>query len=272
MTQKPRGSRRVVTVLSPTVGVSGNDGGFRDPYEGYTGWEVPTVMLNGNVWAIGPSYPTLGYGGTNVSYSNTFPDVTLPADGTAVDMSFAAKVQGTCFTGSGYGPPYGAYYAFYLDTFVDGHSPAGISPGPCWVVNGLYPGCPFPWPALWTLRPQHGAHVDLDSQAVAGIALKANTRLKRNLVPPANCGYNKFNIWTCVYGVDIYCTPPPTIRCITPHRLRIRRVGRTGMRGHTAYGFQYQTHGNAQTSLTSLFRRMPTRWDSPLHKTRWHAL
>jgi hypothetical protein len=85
--------------LPPTVGITGDDGGYCNVYTPLYGYETSSVMLNGNAWAIGDTITSggLDYGSPPVDFAYTFPDVTLPADGTEVDLSYAGKVQGICF-------------------------------------------------------------------------------------------------------------------------------------------------------------------------------
>jgi hypothetical protein len=74
-------------------------------------------MLNGNAWASFGPY-TSGTGAT-MSFYHTFPNVTLPADGTPVDLSYAGTVQGLCYYTyrSGQIPPF-TWYDFYNDLSV----------------------------------------------------------------------------------------------------------------------------------------------------------
>jgi len=86
-------------MLTPSVSISGDDGGYCPAAFGMYGVDIPSVMLHGNPWQVGPLFRSGGQlgGGQNVQYSYTFPDVILRADGTTVDLSFASHVEGSCW-------------------------------------------------------------------------------------------------------------------------------------------------------------------------------
>ena len=79
------------TTVTPTVSLTGNDGGnFCDP-QSCNGLEQAFVMLNGNAWQAGY---TVNAGLGNPSEVYTFPAVTM-APGASADLSYAGKVEGT---------------------------------------------------------------------------------------------------------------------------------------------------------------------------------
>jgi hypothetical protein len=88
--------------LTPTVSLTGDDGGYCNVWNGMMGYDTPAVMLNGNAWATG--YPAQAggpnYGGEEIYLSNTFPDVTVQP-GASADLSFAGKVEGVCWYDAG---------------------------------------------------------------------------------------------------------------------------------------------------------------------------
>lgn len=85
--------------LTPQVSISGDDGGYCPAASGMYGVDIPSVMLHGNPWQVGPLFRSGGQsgGGEPVQFIYTFPDVILPADGTHVDLSFASKIAGSCW-------------------------------------------------------------------------------------------------------------------------------------------------------------------------------
>jgi hypothetical protein len=153
--------------LTPTVSVSGDDGGYCSSYqEGQWGYDIPAVMLNGNAWALGNKFASGGEfgGGDAVSLTVTFPNVTVQP-GAVVDLSFASKVQGVCYSfyHSGWNAP---RLEFYSAGFLDGSAP-NISPGPCWIPEGFTNTCQLPWPLMLPSLPAGGSYDDLDSQAIS---------------------------------------------------------------------------------------------------------
>lgn len=153
-------------VITPTVGITGDDGGF---CAAFYPWEFPLVMLQGNAWVAGYGQPGAAVGGGQLSFAYTFPNVTI-APGQTADMSFAAKVEGYCPTVSG-SEGYTLAEGFYLRPFLDGeyeNDPLGnpIPPTACWLEGYLNntPTCALPWP-LPTSSPAVG--YDLDSQQVS---------------------------------------------------------------------------------------------------------
>ncbi len=156
--------------LRPTLGITGDDEGYCSVFaNGQGGWETPFVMLNGNTWAEGGTYDSGGpyNGGSLVDFSYTFPDVTAPADGSEIDLSYATKVHGVCPLSSFpvAGPPY-TKADFYNYPFTDGREPA-IPPGPCFIIMGFSPQCGTPWPPVWRGLPARVVAHDLVSMKVS---------------------------------------------------------------------------------------------------------
>ena len=85
--------------ITPQVSISGDDGGYCPASAGMYGVDMPSVMLHGNPWQVGPLFKSGGQsgGGDPVQFVYTFPDVTLSPGGTQVDMSFASHVAGNCW-------------------------------------------------------------------------------------------------------------------------------------------------------------------------------
>ena len=153
--------------VTPTVAILGNDGAYCDPFEGYTGYEYPLVMLNGNAWQLGPKYAAVGGAGTNINFARTFPNVTLPANGSVVDLSYAGKIQGVCKISRGGGWVQPLEIPFYSGDFLDGSSPIAPPYSPCFVAGLLgSPSCPTPLPDIFTPYPLGWVGDDLASQQV----------------------------------------------------------------------------------------------------------
>jgi hypothetical protein len=84
--------------ITPEVSISGDDGGFCAVAGGFHGFDIPSVMLHGNSWQVGPSFVSGGQsgGGEPVQIVYAFPNVTIPASGESVDLSYASHVEGEC--------------------------------------------------------------------------------------------------------------------------------------------------------------------------------
>jgi hypothetical protein len=151
--------------ITPTVLLWGDDGGSCSELDGQVGYDTPAVVLNGNAWVEGMTVLAGGVEGNGgiVEVSYTFPNVTLPGNGTAVDLSFGGKVQQACGTQSTFwGNWPDGWGVFFTSSFLDGYLP-NIPPGPC---NMLLNGCTTPWPSLYKDVPQHVVNRDIDSQQV----------------------------------------------------------------------------------------------------------
>ncbi len=75
---------------SPTVGITGNDGGsYCVAEDGCNGIEQAWVLLAGNVWESGPIYYAVN--SPTVSASYTWPDIEITGP---TDVSYAGKVEG----------------------------------------------------------------------------------------------------------------------------------------------------------------------------------
>jgi hypothetical protein len=132
--------------ITPTVSISGDDGGYCTVYDELEGYEWPVVMLNGNAWAVGSQWASGGESGggpSPVYVSNTFPNVTIPA-GQQADLSFAGKVQGEChlFPGIWDNSP---AVAFFDSQFSDGLMPTTPAGYPCFIATT----CPANWPIVF---------------------------------------------------------------------------------------------------------------------------
>jgi hypothetical protein len=165
-------------------------------------------MLNGNAWALGNKFASGGEfgGGDAVSLTVTFPNVTVQP-GAVVDLSFASKVQGVCYSfyHSGWNAP---RLEFYSAGFLDGSAP-NISPGPCWIPEGFTNTCQLPWPLMLPSIPSGGSYTDLDSQKVGFDARTARTLLKMIPGTESNC-FTVFGTTYCDYETNIWCTPETT--------------------------------------------------------------
>jgi hypothetical protein len=158
--------------VTPQVWISGDDGGYCAPLYGMFGYDVPAVLLNGNPWQVGDLTISGGQSGFGdpVQFYYTFPDVTIPNDGTTVDLSYAGKVQGICWGRSDdersmWAGSIPNIYAFFTANFVDGTAPT-TSPGPCFINGFSSPGCALPWPFLYAQIPPGSRHSDLYSESV----------------------------------------------------------------------------------------------------------
>jgi hypothetical protein len=165
--------------------------------------------LNGNSWQFGDSIRAgeVTIGGQTINFAYTFPNVTLPSDGTAVDMSYPAKVHGVCYgLHTGAWPPYApsSFYGYY---FLDGTYPY-VSPAPCYITD-TSPQCSLPWPALWSSVPRYGIQHDLVSQAVGFDAALARTLVKMIPGTESNC-FTALGQVYCDYATTIWCTPATT--------------------------------------------------------------
>jgi hypothetical protein len=150
--------------ITPTVLLWGDDGGSCSELDGQAGYDTPAVVLNGNAWVEGDTVLAGGAegGGGLVQVANTFPNVTLPAGGTA-DLSFAGKVQQACGTQSTiWGSWPLGWSAFFSSSFFDGFLP-NIPPAPCFLGTS----CAVPFPNLYSGTPQHVVSRDIASQQVA---------------------------------------------------------------------------------------------------------
>ena len=188
--------------VTPTVSISGWDGGYCDPFNGFTGYEYPLVMLSGNPWQVGPEYESSGGMGTYISYPHTFSSVTVQP-GQVADLSFAGKVQGVCKYSSGtFTEP--SILPFYTSSFVDGSGP-NISPGPCWISGFLgQPACPAYWPYIFTLTPAGWHPSDLGSQQVGQLF-----RISTTYWGPPVTRINDLCYWgslACSAGTTATCT------------------------------------------------------------------
>lgn len=138
--------------LTPTLSISGDDGGWCSLTNNNYGYDTPALLLNGNKWQIEAWYYDAG---DPIDFEYTFPNVTLPANGTPVDLSYAGKVQGACasMNDDELNPPFqiGAFYT-PVALFTDGFTPS-VSPGPCWILPGFLPACPSHWPSMWSGIP-----------------------------------------------------------------------------------------------------------------------
>jgi len=90
-------------IITPQVSISGDDGGYCPAAGSFYGFDIPSVMLHGNPWQVGPRFVSGGEsgGGSPVQFVYTFPNVTLTAAGETVDLSYASHVEGEC---SGHNP------------------------------------------------------------------------------------------------------------------------------------------------------------------------
>lgn len=166
--------------LTPTVGISGDDGGYCNVFNGMEGFETPAVLLNGNAWTVGTTAPAGGadYGGESIEFAVIFPDVTIAAGNTA-DLSFAGNVSAVCWANPDEAEePDEPYNTFYGNVFEDDIEP-NISPAPCF----LGVGCASPWPNLYETYARGGHPVNLDSQQVAQGGQNV-------ILTSSNCGSN----------------------------------------------------------------------------------
>lgn len=189
--------------ITPTVSISGDDDGYCNIWSGFSGYEQPGVMLNGNAWQwqVAQGSGGANYGGYPVSWAYTFPNVTVQP-GAVTDMSFAGKIQGLCNFRAGLNMP-GMYLThFYLGQFVDGVAP-GYSPGPCWLLNPNSPACPVPWPYIYTASLVGWHAADLDSQQVAfSIGAGYTTQWFSHIYDPLG----KANVYTSMQPCSALCT------------------------------------------------------------------
>jgi len=192
-------------IVTPTVGITGDDGGFCGAFYSY---EFPSVMLNGNNWVQGTAYPGAGMGppwSAGMSFSYTFPNIIM-SPGQTVDMSFAAKVSGFCYHRY-YSGGYAISGGFYLRPFLDGEAendPLGdpIPPTVCWLEGYAdnTPECPLPWPPVTTGMGEW----DLGSQQVAQLA-----RISTTYWGPPVTKTNDLCYWgslACSAGTTATCT------------------------------------------------------------------
>jgi hypothetical protein len=188
-------------VVTPTVSLTGNDGGnFCDP-QSCNGLEQAFVMLNGNAWQAGY---TVNAGLGNPSQVYTFPDVTI-APGASADLSYAGKVEGTIqLNGNEYWTSPNMI-AFYQTAFEDGN---GVyAPSPCWINGyaGNSPACEDTWPTPWALPIRGWATYDLDSQQVAlSIGYGYTTQWFSHIYDPLG----KVNVDTSMQPCSALCTSP----------------------------------------------------------------
>ena len=150
-------------VVTPTVSITGNDGGnFCDP-QSCNGLEQAFVMLNGNAWKAGYTVPA---GLSNPGEVYTFPNVTI-APGASADLSYAGKVEGTIQLNDNDYWTSPNMIAFYQTAFEEGN---GVyAPSPCWIngYEGNSPACEGTWPVPWAVPIRGWATYDLTSQQVA---------------------------------------------------------------------------------------------------------
>ncbi|MGO9210528.1 MAG: hypothetical protein ACLPXM_17345 [Terriglobales bacterium] len=140
---------------SPTVGITGNDGGsYCVAEDGCNGIEQAWVLLAGNVWESGPIYYAVN--SPTVSASYTWPDIEITGP---TDVSYAGKVEGAIQLSGHEGWTEPDWTAFYDDAFVEeeGTNP----PSPCQLGSCVLPfGPPFSDPTRgW-------GQSDLDSEQV----------------------------------------------------------------------------------------------------------
>lgn len=131
--------------LTPTVSLSGNDGNFcAVAFDYFETQEIPAVMLNGNTWSygskqVGGGTPLWPDGTIYINFVHTFPSVTLPANGNAVDMSYAGKVMANCADITEGGAPMGnPNNTFYGLQFVDGMVSSCAMLDYHWIHSRLY--------------------------------------------------------------------------------------------------------------------------------------
>ena len=195
--------------VTPTVGVSGDDGGYCITTDTVNGYDSVFLMLNGNAWVHNWDFISGGEanGGDTVAAAYTFPSVTLQP-GQSRDMSFAVKIQGVCHT-SPSDPQIPAFTEpFFLDSFVDGTTPT-LTPGPCWVQGILNtPTCPSIWPRAYVPPfPRYTGFNDVDSQQVARSVRISDTYWG----PPPIVLQDG-----CIYNVLACSTGTPTCKSATP--------------------------------------------------------
>ncbi|MGI9101847.1 MAG: M23 family metallopeptidase [Terriglobales bacterium] len=177
--------------VTPTISLSGTDGGWCNISSNAYGYDVVALMVNGNTWYRSGPYDS-GDPYPNIFEDHTFPAVTVPADGSQVDLSYAGKVQGTCFSLNDNEPmpPY-SVTAFYTGLFIAGRSPS-LAPAPCYILEGFVPICTIPWPSLWSSLPHHLSNVNLYSQKVPRLAYTSIQHNYPNNPLPQACWVSRY--------------------------------------------------------------------------------
>jgi hypothetical protein len=191
--------------VTPTVSVTGDDGGYCSPADQNFGNETGLVLLNGNSWFVDSAIQSGGVAdtGRGINTVHTFPSTTVPG-GTIYDFSFAAKVQGVCFAYHNGAFPPGGYSEgnWFLAPNVFWDGAPGPPPSPCFIGNGS-PQC-NPFPTVWTTVPRFGIRQSLFDQSTPNQWEIAFTGVYWNGPAPTCYGVSQ---QICSYLVHNNCTP-----------------------------------------------------------------
>jgi hypothetical protein len=202
-----------VVQASPTVSVSGDDGGWcqlpetMPPVQGYT---VPAVMMNGNTWQIG-GVTTAGnfYPIQEVA---TFDTISSGPNDGPTDISVGTTLSGYCpdVYPLSYPPDEADNPFFQSDSiFVDGLLP-NFMPGPCTIKDGQWNSCTW-WGKIWLSIQGAATAIELltlkfpiEERAGYTRALWKNPDPGPRW-PPHNCfGYGPNEV--CAYDTVDWCT------------------------------------------------------------------